>query len=176
MRIRLLMSLLILITASRCDPPANDTVTIPASDGTPPRVALDAFLNTGTVSVASSGSAATASVGNQGQISLIASTTDDDGGAQDIQIWVETTTTSCTADGTCSQRGPGLLGGPAVSNPDSPKTPGSSASKSRLANYTLDIAALRGTNTTSITVRIWAIGSNFHGGQVQTPNLVLTWP
>lgn len=167
-------SLLILFFAllsSKCELNPNNLVTIPASDPTPPSVILDVhFSQSGKayISVTPYSGDLTSMITPNEEISLAAKGTDADGGCQDIQIWVETTTWKQNPDGSMTQTGSGLQGMPTASNPDlSAKSPGDQARKERLLTHKVDIAQLRG-SADRIRIKVWAEAVNFHGGKSKT--------
>jgi hypothetical protein len=109
-------------------------------------------------------------------VTLIAKCTDNDGGCRDVQIRVETTTWVTNSDGSVSQIGPNLAGAPEVSNPDTAKNPGDTASKERTGSYNMSIGQIRGASTSAVRLRPQAKVINFFGGSVDTAMMTLEWP
>ena len=149
---------------------AGNEIVVPSADATAPGVTMDAhFLHQAMVTVTPGTGNPSVSVAGDEVVTLIAAGNDAPG-VQDIQIWVEETRTR--PDG--SQFGPGLLGSPDASNPDS-TAPGGKGCTSRLAQLSIDIAKRR-VGAISLRLRVWATAVNFGGTKVDTDSLTINWP
>src|SRR5688572_8623467 len=178
--IRVLLLLITLaVSCGRQDTATPDSVTIPPVDTTPPTVVMDIHFPQGRIyTVTSTGFNPTmpTNVGANDEISLVAKGEDIDGGIQDIQLWISIGKTfSDSGTGLCEQEGPGLVGAPEASNPDTAKQPGETALKTRLVSHKLDINQIRGV-ADSLTIDIQAKAINFQGDIVSTTNVTLRWP
>ena len=147
----------------------GNEITIPATDPTAPSVTMDAhFLHQAMVTVTpGTGSPSVTAAGDE-VITLLA-TADDPHGAKDIQIWVEETRWHGA-----TQEGPGLLGVPEASSPDT-RTAGATGCTRRLAQAKLDIPQRR-QGATALRLRVWATGVNFNDTKVDTAQLTINWP
>ena len=149
-------------------------VTVPNGDSTPPTAGMTANFSTNKpmLTVSSGGADVSGSISRNDIVSLIATGSDPDG-VQDIQIWVEETWWY-NQNGFTKQVGPGLLGAPESSSPDSTK-PGGQACPTRLLGLNLDITT-RSKQADQYRIRTWATGVNFSGTKVNTSVLTLRFP
>jgi hypothetical protein len=179
--IRLTAAVTLVVAAAACEDKAGggtDSVTIPASDGSSPSIVMDAHFNVEqrpflTITNGSAPQQATVKPGET--VSFIANGSDTDGGVKTVEIWVTKKTCSVSGDlASCS--GPGLVGGPAVSNPDPDpnKTPGQTAAASRIVKYDLRIPT--GAGTGSLEAKVWAKVVNWDGDKVESPQITITEP
>lgn len=158
-----------------CQKHPQDCVKVPVSDATPPAVALTAFSSKPQITVTDTSGPITASVTNGDRVVLWGNCTDPDGGCKNIQIWVERTTWKHYANGTTSQAGPGLLGGPEAESPDTVSKIGDQARKQRTVS--LDVEDFKSVPAnTSIRLRAWAEAYNFSGTKSTSKDLVLNFP
>lgn len=165
------------ILVSACPPNPGSLVTVPITDSTPPTTLMDAHFTEpgkGYVTVSNNSPPVTVQVRGNEEVSLVAKGEDIDGGCQDVQIWVESTTWR-NSGGIQSQTGPGLLGSPTASAPDTISKPGDQARKTCLLTHKLNVAQLRG-GADRMRLRIWAEAVNFHGTRVSSAPLTLEWP
>ena len=151
-------------------------LTIPQSDNTYPLVLLD-VVPTGAslMTVTTHSLPITLHVKSNDSLSFVGLAVDDDGGAQNIQIWQ--TVRQCRNIGgglvTCS--GPGTPGAPAKDNPDTGKKPGDIANTRRVVAMTLDMHTLT-IGFDSVEVKVWAVGINFSNLSEQTQEVTLEYP
>ena len=168
------ISAAVILMVSGCGGTASQ-ITVPSADSTPPTVTMDIFLPNQstplTVTSSSPVSPAARKVTAQAndRLTTIARGDDPDGGVQDIQIWA---TYTCFKAG--SQVGPGLAGAPEASNPDS-ATAGGTAQISRLVSFNFEMQTLRA-GCVGVTIDVWAVAKNFHGGSTQTLHAAIVWP
>jgi hypothetical protein len=169
-RVSGLLWLILAVFISACETPPENLVTVPMSDSTSPTVGgLISFSdpNKGNVDLLSDPIARKVNSGEK--ITFLASGTDNDGGAKDIQIWANFT---YYKDG--QQTGPTIPQSPLVSNP-STAIVGEKTLKQRIASYTFDIAQIR-KNYTGLSIKTWTIAKNFYGGEIRSPTVTLEWP
>jgi hypothetical protein len=108
---------------------------------------------------------------------MIAAGTDNDGGIQDIQIWVEKTTWIINPNGTETQEGPGLLGNPSAGNPDTTSKLGDQVLKKRIASFNVeDFKAPGNPANRKVRIRVWAVAINFAGDKSQSNPITFDWP
>jgi len=144
------------------------TITIPASDNTPPGIFLDVHIpGKPMISVTSSPGADSAKVGGNDTLTFIAKGVDPEG-IKDIEIWVEETWW------TPSQEGPGSLGAPEVHNVDK-GTAGGKGCTERVASLNVYVKQRR-KQAAQYRIRLWATAINFGGAKLKSATVVLTWP
>ena len=154
-------------TLSACNTPPSGSacaigqpVTIPSSDSSPPAVAVDFFLPDGrTISMTSGSPAQIITSASSGTVTVIAKATVPQG-SQDVQVWAGERRCTSSA-GTTSCSGPGLLGAPSASNPNT-GTPGMAACTERLVSHNVQIL---NNSTRDISQEISIVGKNFAGQQ-----------
>jgi hypothetical protein len=114
-------------------------ITIPTSDASHPELSLGAGAAAArpNVSVNKGGDATLARQTKSGALNLLATGKDPESRIRDLEIWMETTTTSSASANICTTSGPGLLGAPRFDSTEPPKQPGekTSASSLRLKLY-----------------------------------------
>jgi len=148
---------------------SGSSITIPASDNTPPSTVLDVHISgKPLISVTSTSSADSTNIADTDTITFIAKGSDPEG-IKDIQIWVEETR---WYNG--STPGPGLLGAPEVHNIDN-GTVGSKGCTERVASLNFFVKPRR-KQATNYRVRLWATAINFTGTKTNSATVVLTWP
>ena len=152
---------------------SGTSITIPASDATPPTTVMDVHLpNKPIITVTPPSPAVSSTIGGSDTVTIIAKGTDPEG-TKDIQIWVEETWWT-TSGGTTTQTGPGLLGAPEAHNLDN-GTAGAKGCTERVATLNLYIKQRRKL-ATSYRIRTWATAINFGGAKVNSAVVTLTWP
>jgi hypothetical protein len=150
-------------------------VTIPTTDSTPPSVAIDFHMPGGSIVSRSPGDGLSSriAVPMNGQVSIYAVTRDAQG-VRDSRIFAATK--SCSEDlstnlGSCS--GPGLLGGPTASNPES-NSAGSPGCTERLVIQKVTVSkTTTAARSSSVSVEASAEGVNFGGQAQRTTTYVL---
>ena len=147
---------------------SGSQIAIPASDSTPPSVAIDFHMPDGSIVSRTVGDGLPTSIAvpSNGQVTIFAVTRDAQG-VRDSRIYAADKTCSedlSTNIGSCS--GPGLLGGPTASNAET-NTAGSPGCTERIATQKVAVSKVTvGTRSSSISVEVSAEGVNF-GGQMQ---------
>jgi len=161
---------LIVLCSSGCVP---SSVTVPIQDPmTPPAATLDIGFSQGRIyTVTSAGYNPTlpAQLGGSDEIALIAKCTDEDGGCQNVQIFVDGT--AYNPDGSFVVMG---LSTPFAESRDTTATPGGTANKERLVSNKLDIRQLRG-SFAAVQVNVSARAINVHQGKDNTKQVTLYW-
>ena len=164
----LLLAAIVQLFLFECGP--EDYVDVPASDPTPPTVAMDVPVpGRPTLNVKDGGAPASGGIGAGQVATAIAVGTDNDGGVRTVQIWA--TYTHWTAN---TQTGPGLAGAPEAENA-STATQGERTLKQRIVSHNFDMTQIPA-GATRARIVIWAVATNFHGGQATTPEVTLDWP
>ena len=154
---------LLLLPLAACPP---KTITRPGTDTTGPNLLVLTLQPPGQQET---GVPVTLQVGPDDVVPVRVLARDQDGGIQDVQVWM--TTTRWTGN---TQTGPGLAGAPVASNPN-PAAVGAPTSDTREVTYSIDIAAERG-GADRLRVEVWAEAVNFGGMKSVSPQAVLLWP
>ncbi len=158
-------------------------VKISSQDSTPPTLTLSVGQSSGLpVTVSASGSAQNMKLTSKtGTLFLVASAKDPESGIQALEIWVNTKTTFCVANGTCTTTGPGLLANPRFNSTQAQKKPGDCTPESSTMVEWLDLSkeipqgsAATG-NSFFMDLIINAVAVNHLGARVQTPWITATW-
>jgi hypothetical protein len=158
-------------------------VTIPSSDGTPPTLTfgLAPMGSAATTTVSTGGMPQTATLPKKtGSLNLLVTAKDSESGLHDVQIWMTKTTTRCSG-GICTQSGPGLVGAPIFSNPDSGKNTGDCVAESSTLAEAVDLsteipqAAPASGASLVVSLDFWAVGINHLGQKEVTPTATMTW-
>jgi hypothetical protein len=94
----------------------------------------------------------------------------DEQGVKDVQVWIGTKKCSSSAGSdTVSCSGPGLLGKPTVSNPDT-GTPGQNGCAERFVGHNVEV---RKTPAKSVSHEVRIVGENFGGRSMRLPPIRL---
>ena len=157
-------------------------ITIPSSDSTKPE------LTFGAAATAPGGPDATVGVGQPdaaitlttktGSVNLLATAKDPESGIQSVQIWLETTETTCGT--VCSGGNPDLPGNPRSESTEPQKQPGDTTSETSILADSLNLATeIHGSapagGTYTLRWRLWAIARNQLGGMVQSPTITVNY-
>ena len=166
-----------LLSVGACVPPSPGTcllgtpVTIPATDLTPPTLAIDFIEPNGQIiSVASGGPIPAQVISPGGDVTINAVVTDPEG-VRDAQLWIAER--NCTTqNGITSCSGPGLLGAPTASNPDGGQA-GQTGCTQRLVTQTVQVV---GTSVRNRSHEVTVLGVNFGGQQTMVGLINLLAP
>lgn len=166
LRVAALMMLLATVIAGCSTCPVGQEIVIPSSDGTGPSLVMDFHLPNGSIVTVTPGSTtSTVDVPGGGKVTVIVNAKDGEG-VQDAQIWAAGITwTTDPTTGITTRSGPGLLGAPTASNPDS-RSPGEKGCTERVVSQNLEVHSTpRGGASYEVSAR----GLNFGGRDVRTP-------
>ena len=151
---------------SGCACAVGSKTTVPATDGTPPTVALDFQRPNSNLQTVVN--ATTFHVPTPETITFIARADDPDG-VKEIGIWVEET---WWVPG--QQTGPGLLGAPEQSQSNN-NAVGGAACTAMLTQLNLEISS-RKRAASGYRARVWATSVNFSNVKTQSPVVEINWP
>lgn len=158
-------------------------ITIQSSDSTPPELSLKVALAGGTeeATVEPGGPGQTLTLPNRtGTLNLAATAKDEQTGVQRVQIWMETTVTTCDAAGVCSGGNPTLPGQPLFESTEPTKSPGDTTSASSIELEALALPdAIKGTappgGTLTVKLGFFAVALNHLGQRAQTAKVSAVW-
>ena len=161
------------------DSPQN-CVKVPATDSTPPGIALSAFIDdltppdTNPAPVTDTSPAVSQTVAKGKTLVLWGTCTDNDGGCKDVRVWFQVTKWTTNADGTVTLQNPGLLGAPAAEQKRTAAV-GDTVTKQLITTFKVQDFQNLSANT-RIQIDAWADGTNFSGGTAKTNVLTLKSP
>ena len=139
--------------------------------------ATDQATAKATVQQGGSGAAVALDV-KTGSLNLAATAKDPESGVQSLEIWMQETETSCSG-GTCSQRGPALLGGPLSEAREPQKQPGDTTTETSILADVVDLPTHVGSapagGTYVLKWEFWAEARNHLGGTVKSPTITVTY-
>lgn len=161
---------------------AADTIVIQPNDVSAPQVRLDLAYgsNSSQLTVTSGMPAPGPVAAGTENVGLLASATDEESGIKNVRIWVNETHWRAHPQDPDLETigGPGLAGGPRVSNPDpATRSVGDQASRTRVVGHSLPVRNIRlGQGVKRARFVVWAEGITHAGVTVETPQVTITSP
>jgi hypothetical protein len=162
---------------------AEGGIVIPSSDASPPTTTLQAGAT------AAGGESAAVNTGGSeqamnlhaktGSLNLAASAKDAESGIQNLEIWLEAETTTCTDDECSTEQ---LLNSdPVFKSTGDPKKPGDTTADSSIMLQALDLSKEipqgppPSPGSRTIVWRLYARSTNYLSGTIRTPNIKVTY-